>query len=85
MAQGSHFQPHAPGPLCLWYDQPTKAWMIDALPPSKIPLVPLRYLAGITRDSRTGARGELASVYVICVLTTYWLIERSMVMFLSLA
>jgi len=32
MAEGSQLQPHAPGPLCLWYDQPAKAWMTDALP-----------------------------------------------------
>ena len=29
MAQGSQLQPHA---LCLWYDQPAKEWMTEALP-----------------------------------------------------
>jgi len=32
MVQGSDHQPYAPGPLCLWYDQPAKEWMTDALP-----------------------------------------------------
>ena len=32
MAQRSHLQPHTPRPLCLWYDQPAKAWMTEALP-----------------------------------------------------
>jgi len=31
-AQGGQPQPHAAGPLCLWYDQPAKEWMTDALP-----------------------------------------------------
>jgi len=32
MAQGSDHQPHTPEPLCLWYDQPAKEWMTEALP-----------------------------------------------------
>jgi alpha-L-fucosidase 2 len=32
ITQESQLQSHAPGPLCLWYDQPAKEWMTEALP-----------------------------------------------------
>jgi hypothetical protein len=41
----------------------------------------LRWGAGLTPDSRVFLRGERATVYVIGVLASYWLIERSAGMF----
>jgi len=47
-------------------------------------LVLLRYSTGITRESLAFLKAERAMVYVIGVLASYWLIERSLGIFPSL-
>ena len=41
----------------------------------------LRYGARMTRDSALYRHGQLASVYLIGVMASYWLIERSLSIF----
>ncbi len=48
-------------------------------------LVLLRYGVGITRESTAFLKAERVMVYVIGVLASYWLIERSMGIFPPLA